>query len=119
MRHGLLEIDLLLGDGIRMCRVADANPIDCQRWIALLTRIIHGRIHIPIDSVGIPEAKPVQVVLRHARHVELDHVAAIGHHDFRVTVAGCYYAIEGGGFEGERCDSVADKGLEERGDRSG
>lgn len=99
-----------------MSRVANANPVNSQSWIALTGSIIDSRVLVAIEASRIAQAKPIEVVLRHAGHEELHHIAAICNSDFGLAVTRRDYAVEGRGDDGIDGDCVAEHGLDESGD---
>lgn len=102
-----------------MCGIAHPNPIDRQRRIPLLRRIVHRRILIPIKPVRIPQPEPIKVVLRDAGHEKLNHVATVRDHDLGLAIARCDDAGEGCGDDRVYSACVAEDGLHEGGDRGG
>ena len=116
VRDGFFEVELLLQDRVRMRRVAHPDPVNRQRRVPLLRRVVHRRVHVAVVPGRVAEPEPVQVVLRDAGHEELDHVAAVGDLDFGLAVAGGDDAAEGGGDERVGGAGVAEDGLDEGGD---
>ena len=116
VRDGFFEVKLLLQDRVRMGRIPHPNPINRQRRIPLLGRIIHRRILIPIVSIRIPQSKPIKVIFRNPGHEKLNHITTIRNCDLRFAITRCNDAGEGRRDGGERCACVADDGLKEGGD---
>ena len=98
-----------------MSRVANADPIDGQGWIALFRGIIDRRVHVAFESIGVAQTEPVEVVFSYARHVELDNIATIRDLDLGLTESGGDDASECRRDSGESCASVADNGLDQCG----
>ena len=119
VRDRFFEVNLLLHNGIRVCRIPHSDPVNGQRRIALLRRISHRRILIPVVSIRIPQPEPIEVILRNAGHEKLDYVTAIRNDDLRLAIACCDGAGEGGWDARVDGACVAEDGLDEGGDGGG
>ena len=96
-----------------MCRVPCSNPINHERRIALLGRIIHCRVLVPIVPIRITQSKPIKIVIRNAGHKNLNNIAAVRSCNLGRAIARSDDSGECGWDERECCPYVASNSFEQ------